>query len=131
VVLVRTEETGPDWFGLSIGFLSDKPNLDTVANTFIIWFYRFIEGGFVGFQNRCCSGFSIPRHCTSIRVCGFINVGTYSIPFLLLQLLLMFSGGSEPRLVKAATDQLNKLPFYHSFWNRTTKPSLVYVLIFL
>ncbi|VAH35657.1 gamma-aminobutyrate transaminase 1, mitochondrial [Triticum urartu] len=33
-------------------------------------------------------------------------------------------GGSEPRLVKAATDQLNKLPFYHSFWNRTTKPTL-------
>jgi len=34
-------------------------------------------------------------------------------------------GGSEPRLVKAATDQLNKLPFYHSFWNRTTKPTLL------
>ncbi|KQK06911.1 hypothetical protein BRADI_2g31220v3 [Brachypodium distachyon] len=33
-------------------------------------------------------------------------------------------GGNEPRLVKAATDQLNKLSFYHSFWNRTTKPSL-------
>ncbi|EPS57260.1 hypothetical protein M569_17559, partial [Genlisea aurea] len=33
-------------------------------------------------------------------------------------------GGSEPRLVDAATKQLNKLPFYHSFWNRTTKPSL-------
>ncbi|XP_012477886.1 vanillin aminotransferase [Gossypium raimondii] len=33
-------------------------------------------------------------------------------------------GGNEPRLVAAATDQLNKLPFYHSFWNRTTKPSL-------
>ncbi|XP_006652818.1 probable gamma-aminobutyrate transaminase 2, mitochondrial [Oryza brachyantha] len=33
-------------------------------------------------------------------------------------------GGSEPRLVKAATDQLNKLPFYHSFWNSTTKPPL-------
>lgn len=33
-------------------------------------------------------------------------------------------GGSEPRLVKAATEQLNKLPFYHSFWNRTTKPTL-------
>ncbi|PWZ46329.1 Gamma-aminobutyrate transaminase 1, mitochondrial [Zea mays] len=33
-------------------------------------------------------------------------------------------GGSEPRLVKAATEQLNKLPFYHSFWNRTTRPSL-------
>ncbi|KAL9265643.1 Gamma aminobutyrate transaminase 3, chloroplastic-like protein [Drosera capensis] len=33
-------------------------------------------------------------------------------------------GGSEPRLVAAATAQLNKLPFYHSFWNRTTKPSL-------
>ncbi|KHG00607.1 Adenosylmethionine-8-amino-7-oxononanoate aminotransferase [Gossypium arboreum] len=33
-------------------------------------------------------------------------------------------GGSEPRLVEAATAQLNKLPFYHSFWNRTTKLSL-------
>jgi 4-aminobutyrate--pyruvate transaminase len=39
-------------------------------------------------------------------------------------------GGNEPRLVKAATEQLNKLPFYHSFWNRTTKPSLVHALIF-
>lgn len=33
-------------------------------------------------------------------------------------------GGSEKRLVNAATRQLNTLPFYHSFWNRTTKPSL-------
>lgn len=33
-------------------------------------------------------------------------------------------GGSEPRLVEAATAQLNTLPFYHSFWNRTTRPSL-------
>ncbi|WCJ28440.1 Gamma aminobutyrate transaminase 1 mitochondrial [Euphorbia peplus] len=33
-------------------------------------------------------------------------------------------GGNEPRLVNAAVEQLNKLPFYHSFWNRTTKPSL-------
>ncbi|KAF3445081.1 hypothetical protein FNV43_RR14774 [Rhamnella rubrinervis] len=33
-------------------------------------------------------------------------------------------GGNEPRLVAAATSQLNTLPFYHSFWNRTTKPSL-------
>ncbi|XP_058730301.1 gamma aminobutyrate transaminase 3, chloroplastic [Vicia villosa] len=33
-------------------------------------------------------------------------------------------GGSEQRLVDAATTQLKKLPFYHSFWNRTTKPSL-------
>lgn len=33
-------------------------------------------------------------------------------------------GGNEPRLVEAATEQLNKLPFYHSFWNRTTQPSL-------
>nr|AJT59571.1 GABAT2 [Veratrum californicum] len=33
-------------------------------------------------------------------------------------------GGNEPRLVAAATEQMNKLPFYHSFWNRTTKPSL-------
>ncbi|KAJ7960698.1 Gamma aminobutyrate transaminase mitochondrial-like [Quillaja saponaria] len=34
-------------------------------------------------------------------------------------------GGNEPRLVAAATTQLKKLPFYHSFWNRTTKPSLL------
>ncbi|KAF6137558.1 hypothetical protein GIB67_031837 [Kingdonia uniflora] len=33
-------------------------------------------------------------------------------------------GGSEQRLVAAATTQLSILPFYHSFWNRTTKPSL-------
>ncbi|PNY16827.1 gamma aminobutyrate transaminase mitochondrial-like, partial [Trifolium pratense] len=33
-------------------------------------------------------------------------------------------GGSEQTLVDAATAQLKKLPFYHSFWNRTTKPSL-------
>ncbi|KAF1885112.1 hypothetical protein Lal_00029001 [Lupinus albus] len=34
-------------------------------------------------------------------------------------------GGSESRLVEAATAQLKKLPFYHSFVNRTTEPSLV------
>ncbi|GMP51941.1 hypothetical protein CsSME_00017968 [Camellia sinensis var. sinensis] len=33
-------------------------------------------------------------------------------------------GGNEHRLVDAATTQLKTLPFYHSFWNRTTKPSL-------
>ncbi|OWM83078.1 hypothetical protein CDL15_Pgr011760 [Punica granatum] len=33
-------------------------------------------------------------------------------------------GGNEPRLIDAAVKQLNTLPFYHSFWNRTTKPSL-------
>ncbi|XP_006351980.1 gamma aminobutyrate transaminase 2 [Solanum tuberosum] len=33
-------------------------------------------------------------------------------------------GGSEPRLIEAANKQLNKLAFYHSFWNRSTKPSL-------
>ncbi|KAK6774347.1 hypothetical protein RDI58_029586 [Solanum bulbocastanum] len=33
-------------------------------------------------------------------------------------------GGNEPRLVTAAAKQLNELPFYHSFWNRSTKPSL-------
>ncbi|CAH1441020.1 unnamed protein product [Lactuca virosa] len=32
--------------------------------------------------------------------------------------------GSESRLVDAATKQLNTLPFYHSFWNLITKPSL-------
>lgn len=37
------------------------------------------------------------------------------------------AGGNEPRLVAAATAQLNTLPFYHSFWNRTTKPSLVFI----
>nr|CAB3504820.1 unnamed protein product [Digitaria exilis] len=37
---------------------------------------------------------------------------------------MLFAGGNEPRLAKAATQQLNKLPFYHSFWNRTTQPSL-------
>ncbi|WOL15876.1 putative gamma-aminobutyrate transaminase 3, mitochondrial [Canna indica] len=33
-------------------------------------------------------------------------------------------GGNESRLIAAATEQLNKLPFYHSFWNCTTRPSL-------
>ncbi|KAL0546931.1 hypothetical protein IC582_016850 [Cucumis melo] len=33
-------------------------------------------------------------------------------------------GGNETRLVAAATKQLNTLPFYHSFWNHTTQPSL-------
>ncbi|KAK8559433.1 hypothetical protein V6N13_026856 [Hibiscus sabdariffa] len=33
-------------------------------------------------------------------------------------------GGNEPRLVEVAIAQLNKWPFYHSFWNRTTKSSL-------
>ncbi|PWA42690.1 Aminotransferase class-III [Artemisia annua] len=37
---------------------------------------------------------------------------------------IRFEGGNEARLVAAATKQLNTLPFYHSFWNRTTKPSL-------
>lgn len=40
-------------------------------------------------------------------------------------LLHIIVGGNEPRLVAAATKQLNELPFYHSFWNRSTKPSLV------
>jgi hypothetical protein len=40
-----------------------------------------------------------------------------------------FAGGSEQRLIDAATAQLKKLPFYHSFWNRTTKPSLVFISI--
>eukprot|EP00850_Spirogloea_muscicola_P007423 SM000037S13558 [mRNA] locus=s37:597082:600276:+ [translate_table: standard] len=33
-------------------------------------------------------------------------------------------GGDEPRLVEAAVRQLRILPFYHSFWNRTTEPAL-------
>ena len=41
-----------------------------------------------------------------------------------------FAGGNEPRLVAAATAQLNTLPFYHSFWNRSTKPSLVVFFFF-
>ncbi|KAK1400928.1 gamma aminobutyrate transaminase 1, mitochondrial [Heracleum sosnowskyi] len=35
-----------------------------------------------------------------------------------------FPGGSEPRLVDAAAKQLSTLPFYHSFWNSSTKPTL-------
>jgi 4-aminobutyrate--pyruvate transaminase len=34
-------------------------------------------------------------------------------------------GFSEKRLVEAAEKQLNILPFYHSFWNRTSQPTLV------
>lgn len=34
------------------------------------------------------------------------------------------AGGSEPRLIQAAMDQMKKLPFYHSFWNRTTEPAI-------
>jgi 4-aminobutyrate--pyruvate transaminase len=33
-------------------------------------------------------------------------------------------GFSEKRLVEAAEKQLNILPFYHSFWNRTSQPTL-------
>eukprot|EP00270_Netrium_digitus_P009603 TRINITY_DN2928_c0_g1_i1.p1 TRINITY_DN2928_c0_g1~~TRINITY_DN2928_c0_g1_i1.p1 ORF type:complete len:509 (+),score=170.00 TRINITY_DN2928_c0_g1_i1:222-1748(+) len=33
-------------------------------------------------------------------------------------------GGSEGRLVEAATAQMKELPFYHSFWNRTTEPAI-------
>jgi 4-aminobutyrate--pyruvate transaminase len=33
-------------------------------------------------------------------------------------------GFSEKRLVAAAEKQLNTLPFYHNFWNRTTQPAL-------
>eukprot|EP00897_Mesotaenium_endlicherianum_P009213 jgi/Mesen1/831/ME000111S10973 len=33
-------------------------------------------------------------------------------------------GGSEERLVRAADEQMRKLPYYHSFWNRTTEPAL-------
>ena len=36
----------------------------------------------------------------------------------------MALGGSEERLVQAADAQMRKLPFYHSFWNRTTQPAL-------
>lgn len=34
------------------------------------------------------------------------------------------AGGSEPRLVDAAAAQMRQLPFYHSFWNRTTEPAI-------
>jgi hypothetical protein len=33
-------------------------------------------------------------------------------------------------LVKASREQLNELPFYHSFWNQTIKLSLVHTSIF-
>ena len=44
---------------------------------------------------------------------------------LMSQYPCKLAGGNEPRLIAAAAKQLNTLPFYHSFWNRTTKPSLV------
>lgn len=37
---------------------------------------------------------------------------------------LLVPGGNEPRLIEAATKQLQKLPYYQSFWNRTTEPAL-------
>lgn len=60
------------------------------------------------------------------------NIRRNSICKLLIQLKLLiycwtFSGGSEPRLIAAATAQLNTLPFYHSFWNHASKPSLVFI----
>ncbi|KMZ66939.1 Aminotransferase [Zostera marina] len=33
-------------------------------------------------------------------------------------------GGNNKRLIEAANKQMDTLPFYHSFWNRTTMPSL-------
>jgi hypothetical protein len=35
------------------------------------------------------------------------------------------TGFNEQRLVNAANRQLTTLPFYHSFWNRTSQPPLV------
>jgi hypothetical protein len=35
------------------------------------------------------------------------------------------TGFNEQRLVNAANRQLKTLPFYHSFWNRTSQPPLV------
>lgn len=56
----------------------------------------------------------------SIFVClTTCKLGLCSLPDL------KHAGGNEPRLIAAANAQLNKLPFYHSFWNRTTKVSLV------
>eukprot|EP00897_Mesotaenium_endlicherianum_P009190 jgi/Mesen1/829/ME000111S10974 len=40
-------------------------------------------------------------------------------------------GGSEERLVRAADEQMRKLPYYHSFWNRTTEPALALAKITL
>jgi 4-aminobutyrate--pyruvate transaminase len=37
-------------------------------------------------------------------------------------------GFSEKRLIAAAEKQLSTLPFYHSFWNRTSQPTLVCLL---
>jgi adenosylmethionine-8-amino-7-oxononanoate aminotransferase len=43
-------------------------------------------------------------------------------------ILFSLAGFSEKRLVAAAEKQLNTLPFYHNFWNRTTQPALVSLL---
>ncbi|XP_023551964.1 gamma aminobutyrate transaminase 1, mitochondrial-like isoform X1 [Cucurbita pepo subsp. pepo] len=60
--------------------------------------------------------------CTNTNSCSaYIEKFSFS---KLVKAMLEFVGGNEPRLVEAATKQLNVLPFYHSFWNRTTRPSL-------
>jgi len=41
-----------------------------------------------------------------------------------------FKGFSEERLMNAAWNQMTKLPFYHSFWNRTSQPPLVPTISF-
>jgi 4-aminobutyrate---pyruvate transaminase len=49
-------------------------------------------------------------------LCLFLGFSNVFAPVTSASSVFVMSlGGSEPRLVKAATEQLNKLPFYHSF----------------
>lgn len=47
---------------------------------------------------------------------------------VLMTIFFGWTGFSEKRLIAAAEKQLSTLPFYHSFWNRTSQPTLVCLL---
>ena len=77
-----------------------------------------------------CLRYIVPSVTTLLTWCfSFFLFVYFAIPRIFVKVLALIpqhlAGGNEPRLVSAAVGQLNTLPFYHSFWNRTTKPSLV------
>ncbi|EHA8589656.1 hypothetical protein COCNU_scaffold011788G000010 [Cocos nucifera] len=59
----------------------------------------------------------------SLFICYIIKM-SLSLKMDKAFLILLFGSGSEPGLVEATTAKLKKWPFYHSFWNHTTKPPL-------
>lgn len=69
--------------------------------------------------------------CLCSKLCACLLISKYNFRNLFFSLEhLKLVGGNETRLVAAATAQWNTLPFYHSFWNRTSKPSLVFLTFF-